>query len=388
MPRRMTVILALILALTITTAAVCADHSVLPAADELDETQALNRAVALLCAERGIDEADVRGHWYCYSVYYDASTWFEDSTEAFWEIILVDPQVSREGDGYRVHPAVRYRLDAATGEPITDSEENREGLEWEAWERSDPADWRYRYVPTTDQMQPAEALRRAQELLCEAIDCDMETVAALWRDYVLSGSTDHDGRFWYHVHLGYGGGLGTEHSPFTWHVYLDADTGAVVWQSDPARFAGRWAVRSSGQSWSNWYDEQRSLFEAAWGNPADWDYLQWLTFEEHCFGLPYWPEPHNGLPRADECSFEAACDAALAWLAEEDAENGATHSWQISGSAFYADTNNWTHTLLHRGVTENERKWSLIFVSDDPSPVRMLVYVDPATGEVTDGPRG
>ena len=357
-----------------------ADHSVLTAPGDIDETQALDIAVKALCDQLQTDEYQIRGHWYFYGDYYSKWIHLEDYKGAVWYIDLVDPVIQSESDmydGYCIHRRFAYLLNASNGE-ILEMEEST-ALD----DINDPYDLIYMYVPTKEQMQPAEALCRAQELLMNALGCDRETLNS-WRDYILEGSSTEDGRFWYHVFMGYGGWLGNETGPFSWHVYFDANTGDVVWQTDPERIAGRLAIQSSGQEWSDWYREQKDKYEREWGNINSWDYHQYAEFEEHCYGLPYWPEEHYGLPLENEYSYEEALSMAENWLKAQENES----HWILKSSAFYADLNNWYHSLLRQGIKSKERVWSFVFVNDDDPATEEEVYVDPSTGRIVDGPHG
>lgn len=72
--KRTTILRLITIALSLTALLLCltalADHSVLPKDGDLNETEALNCAVELLCADRGLTEDEVRGHWYYFATYY------------------------------------------------------------------------------------------------------------------------------------------------------------------------------------------------------------------------------------------------------------------------------------------------------------------------------
>ena len=357
-----------------------ADHSTIPKDSDMNDTQALDKAVELFCAEHGINEDILRGHWYCWLIYYDSQSWIDGYSGSVWDVEIVSPEIEIDEYGEDAHPAIIYYLNATTGELL--EKEN-----WYAYEHEDEwlYPWNYMFIPTKDQMQPTEALHRAQELLQETIKCDNDTLNK-WYDYMIRGCTDTNGKFWYHVEIGFSGYLGGYEDPFMWNVYLDANTGEIIWQSDPVRFAKRYAISKSGISWYDWYDEQIVMYEELWGNMDQWDYLKEAAFEEHCGGHPSWPEPHRGLPREDECTYAEACAAALAWLAEQDGDT--PHAWTVKHSVFYVDPNNRIHYLLPQGITENEHLWALWFTYDGSTDRPVLIYIDPATCEVTAGPRG
>ena len=52
------------------------------------------------------------------------------------------------------------------------------------------------------------------------------------------------------------------------------------------------------------------------------------------------------------------------------------------------DYENRRHELLALGITEPEHLWALWLVKAGIQGPQVLVYVDPATGEITDGPVG
>ncbi len=354
-----------------------ADHSVLARPGDIDETQAVDHAVEALTDELKTGESEIRGRWYCYAVYYEDWTWIDGFSGSVWAVELTDPDVKDTENSVQVHRCFSYILDASNGEVMQMEEKD-------AWDDiSDPEDWQPLFVPTQQQIQPAEALARAQELLMTALDCDRDTLEN-WRDYTLTASTDPNGRFWYHVFMGYGGRLGSNTDPMAWHVYLDAHTGEIIWQTDPERFVGRWAVQAAGQDWKDWYQEQKTAYEAEWGGIGSWDYLQLAEFEKHCHGLPYWPEEHFGLPSENELSYENALSAARTWLEEQ----GMSSRLSLRQSVFYADMSNERHCLLAQGITESSRFWSFEFVSEDDPDFREEVFVDPVSGEIIDAGNG
>ena len=236
-----------------------ADHSVMTEPGDIDATQAVDHAVESLLTQLKTDENEIRGHWYCSTEYYKTWAWIGGFNGSVWSVRLIDPAVSGTEDGYQIHRSYDYIIDASSGE-ILEVEANT------TWDKiNDPEDWQPFYVPTKEQMQPAEALTHARELLMNALNCSPETLNN-WNDYMLTASTDENGRFWYHVFMGYGGDLGSFTNPFAWHVYLDANTGEVIWQTNPERLAARWAIQRSGKDWYDWYREQETIYESVWGN--------------------------------------------------------------------------------------------------------------------------
>ena len=358
-----------------------ADHSVLRMPGEINETEALDRAVSCLCSELKLSEDEIRGKWYCSSEYY------RKTENNIWWISLIDPNVNGFHNPLQIHREFYYQLNAADGSMI----QTDESVAYD--DPNDPLDWEFMLVPTKDQMQPAEALEKAQALLQEALNCDKETLHE-WRDYLLTGITDmnsvseKNGRFWYHIRLGYGGSLGDDTDALTWHVYLDANTREVIWQSDPERFAGRWAVQSTGTNWYDWFNEQKKIYTEKWGDFNTWDYLKYAEFDQHCSGFPYFPEAFYGLPGDTDLSYEEALTIAESWLTEHETQS----DWHLMSSSFFIDLNNWYHTQLMQGIIHQERVWCFVFrragASDHDWHAQIHVYVDPETGEVVDGPQG
>ncbi len=347
-----------------------ADHSKLTQPGEINETEALDFAVKALCSELDLTEDDVRGKWYF------SGTYYRKTENNIWWMSLMDPDVIGFRDPLEIHREFSWQLDAADGSIV----ETDEFVAYD--DLCDPLDWGFMLVPTQDQMQPAEALEKAQALLQEALDCDEETLHE-WRDYLLTGVTDmnsipeKNGRIWYYIRLGYGGTLGSDVGALTWHVYLDANTREVVWQSDPERFAGRWAVQTTGVSWYDWYEEELKAYEEKWGDDNTWDYLKHAEFEKHCSGLPYWPEQCYDLPSANEISYEDALSTAQTWMSKEYPGN----SWQLQGSALWADMYN-EYTIRVVDGREKERAWVFTFVSENDPRIQMEAFIDPQTGKV------
>ena len=243
-------------------------------------------------------------------------------------------------------------------------------------------------IPRKDQMQPAEAVQKAVDLLAEAFETWKpapwpEDEITRWSNYELNGSSDGSGRFWYHVRFG---DLSGAYSVYTWHVWLDANTGEVVWQSDPERFAARCLYLHTGINYDTHYRQVEEQCEATWWKRNTWNYLQHAEFEERCFGHPFWPEARHGLPGEGECSYEEACAAAAAWLREQEETPGV---WVAVSSIFHVDSGNQRHERLAQGITEEDHLWEIWLKRlGAPDGERVQVYIDPATCEVTDGPRG
>lgn len=369
MKRVMLMITALVAAILMCLPAL-ADHSVLPKEGDLNETQAVDVMVSLLCRRLNCDEEDIRGHWYYFAVYYPEARFLDGYNGSAWSI-TAEPAESQDSISW-----AEAAIDAQTGDVI-EWDEDTVGV----W--ADDPDSRYRVplIPRKDQMQPAEAIECAIDLLTEALEAYSPfDDASLWRGYMLFGSSDETGRFWYHVILG-----STDDSPWSWHVWLDANTSEVIWQTDAERFAHRCIYLHTGMTYEGAYQYKLAQFEERWGNSVNWNYIQAAEFEEQCFGHPSWPEPHWGLPNEDECSYEEACEAAITYLSGGVQTNG---SWSVVGSIFYVDPYGRIHDLIARGITENEHLWALWLVNEPAPTERVLVYIDPDTCEVTDGPVG
>ena len=378
---------ALILALVLCLCAMCAlaDHSVLPKEGDLNETEALNCAVKLLCEDSGLTEEEVKGHWYYWAVYYDDPLFIDDYSGSVWDVQLVDPERSGEKqdfEHYWIHRSKVYYLNGMTGEIVERGEDYYEEEELEVWEGENPYDWCYPLVPTEDQMQPDEAIRMTQDILSEAVGVEN---ADEWQDYNLYAVTDN-GRFWYRMLLG-------NHSinpsnPFSLTVWLDASTHEVIWHSDLDRLAFRYNVYQTTGSWSNWYKEQVAEYEEKWGSRNTWNYQQYAEFEEHCAGRPDVPEKFYDVPGLNEIGYEEACSRAIAW---QEANDQVSRTWTVKNSAFIVDVylEGWTNEMMPSGIPpEYVRRWSIVLTSDDPEPVSVEIYIDPATGEIVDGPVG
>ena len=354
-----------------------ADHSVLPKEGDLNETEALNCAVELLCVERGLTEDEVRGHWYYYATYYEESSWagFSDYSGSYWYVSMINPAVSGEetkyGRVYLIHELMVYYLRADTGMPL----QNDDGYEPVVMETKDePSDWRYPLVPTADQMKPDEVIGAAQSLLSGAVSTEN---IHKWKDYSLIALTDN-GHFWYRITIGNASIDLNGYLSFT--AWIDADTRQVIWHSDLDRLGFRYHIRQTTGSWFDWYDQQEAAYEAEWGPSYTWDYRQHAAFEEECRGIVYWPERQFGMPGASDVSYEAARDAAAAWVAEE---KDPTREWQVIGSWFHDNENAWIDDLLADSIPPaGNRYWEIGFESTEPTLIRLGVEVDPATGEV------
>ena len=381
----------ILLAIVVLTAAILlclsasADHSVLPKEGDLNETEALNCAVRLLCAEQGLNEDGIRGHWYYHANYY-TNGWLDDAEGSMWIVYLIDPEIIGEteetDEPYWIHREHTYYLQADTGAQIFVAEEH--GPEdKQAWENAvNPLDWRSPLVPTMDQMQPDEVIGAAQEMISSAVGPEN---LHKWKDYFLIALTDN-GRFWYRITIGNSSIDTIGYLSYT--AWIDADTRQVIWHSDLDRLAFRYHIRQTTGSWYDWYDEQEASYEAEWGERSTWNYLQYAEFEEHCAGRPWVPEKFFGLPEENEVGYEEVCSTAIAW---QTARDDTSKAWSVRSSAFIVDVYlwNWIDELMNGGIPPKiVRRWSIVLISDDPEPTTVEVWIDPATGEIADGPVG
>ncbi len=351
-----------------------ADHSVLPKEGNLNETEALNCAVSLLCADLGLNEEDIRGHWYYDAVYYTNGS-FVDTEGSIWTVHLVDPDIIGETERpnavYRVHSRHTYDLRADTGTQIADAGDSMPNETYE--NAGDPLSWLYSFVPTADQVQPHEAIEQARMTLAEAVGPDN---VHEWKDYLVTAVTDQ-GRFWYRITLGHDSI--DINWPLTFTMWIDANSGEVIWHSDAERLAFRYEIYQTEGSWTAWFNGRLDAREAEWGPSDTWDYRQHAAFEEECGGKVYWPEREFALPGASDVSFEAARDAAVAWVAG----NGGDREWHVIGSWFHDNDNAWIDEMMHDGIPPaGNRYWEIGFESTEPTLIRFGVEVDPTTGEV------
>ena len=239
----------------------------------------------------------------------------------------------------------------------------------------------YPMIPRGDQMQPSEAVARAAALCAEAVP---RADISRWCFYTLRGYRDEGGSPRYHVVMGWDKRT-NENDPHAWHVCLDADTGETVWQSDPVRFAARYAVTETGLTYQAWYDREHAAYEAQWGDAGHWDYRQYAEFEEHCSGNPSWPEKHFALPGDSDCGYDAACEAAIAYLSERFSLTG---TWTVVCSSFLVDGWERLSERLARGAMEEKHLWNLTLVNSDQPGERVTVEVDPVTLDAADGGLG
>ena len=94
-----------------------ADHSVLPAEGDMNETQALDRAIEIICQEKNIGEEKVRGHWFFYTCYYESTFYYDYDADMFqsydvssWSVNLVEPNSSS------CYEKPKYVLDEKNGD--------------------------------------------------------------------------------------------------------------------------------------------------------------------------------------------------------------------------------------------------------------------------------
>ena len=390
--KQQAVILFLALSLILSLPAL-ADHSVLPAAGDLNETQALDRAVAYLCSEKNLREEDVRGHWFFFTAYYEHAKWLEGYEGAAWSVLLVDPDAScsyesqemvpdeTEEKGWRWEKQLRpamlrysFTLNVADGSLLEQTEEPFP-LEGTA------GSFRLILVPDKSRLQPQEALDRAYGFLARALQVPEEEARATFRDYHLGASSAlGSSRCWYHAELYAFGSVAC-----SYHVYLDLDSGELIEKTDDRIIAGRFALWQQGIDHATWYWEQVQAQEAEWGPEDTWDYRQNAAFEEKCFGYPYYVlNLAAGLPRADECTLEQAEAAARGYLAGQ--YGVPEQNWKLTGSLFWADCWGDWEDRLSRFETAAKRLWQLTF--ENEAGETETVYVDPSACEIEEGGHG
>ncbi|MBR6029454.1 MAG: hypothetical protein IKP40_10225 [Clostridia bacterium] len=365
MKRTALMVIILMIAL-LTCLSAFADHSVLPSAGDLNETQALDIMVSFLCQQMNCSEDEIRGRFHYMATYYPKSSWVNDYRGSLWGVCINSPE-PREDVSY-----AKADINAQTGEII----EFLLSDEWD-WTGYEEGLDRLPLIPAKDQMQPHEAIDRARAILAETVGSDH---AEEWQDYHLAAVTDQ-GRFWYLIILGRDNIEAKW--PLTLTVWIDADTGEVIWHSDTERLAFRYEIYRNTGSWTAWYSEQIAGRVAEWGPSYTWDYRQHAAFEEACGGIIYWPERLYGLPGDADTSFDAACDAAAAWVSETEDPAG---EWCMIGSWFHDDENGWINWIdceYAGGIPpEDTRYWEIGFESSQPSLTRFGVKVDCVTGEV------
>ena len=340
-----------------------ADHSVLPKEGDLNETQAVDVMVSFLCEQMNCGEDEVRGHYHYHAIYYPSASWLDDYPGPVWSLV-VDSSEPRNDISY-----ADADIDARTGEII--NWRARSDWDWAGYEGGLNT---YPLIPRKGQVQPHEVIQRARTMLAEAVGPEN---AGEWQDYNMGADTDQ-GHFWYRIILGHDN---IEiRWPLTFTMWIDADSGEVIWHTDTDRLAFRYGIYKAEGSWTAWYHEQYAAREAEWGPSYTWDYRQHAAFEEECRGIVYWPERQFGMPGASDVSYEAACDAAAAWVAEE---KDPTREWQVIGSWFHDNENAWIDDMMRDGIPpEGNRYWEIGFESTEPTLRRFGVMVDPATGEV------
>ena len=85
------------------------------------------------------------------------------------------------------------------------------------------------------------------------------------------------------------------------------------------------------------------------------------------------------MPGASDIGYEAARDAAIAWVEENE---DSTREWQVIGSWFHDDENAWIDDMLADSIPPvGNLYWEIGFESMEPTLCRFGVEVDSATGE-------
>ena len=347
-----------------------ADHSPLPPETALNETQVLDLAVAQVCAEYRLTEADIRGQWH-YSAHYQEAIperkvpyWLFGYPGEAWIVCLDDPT---DGSGVFEY---RLTLDPESGACLVP-------VETRTWSPEDfdvPYLWLSPFVPRKDQLQPAAAEDAALEALADALEMTPSEVRSQFREcWRENAVTNAGGRFWYHIQFWCDSSL--ENPLF--HMYMDADTGRILRQTDPRTAAGRWRQWQSGVPWDEWYDDQLARRIAEWGEEDCWDYEQHAAFMRQCCVIPMAGYATCDLPAPGESSLAEAVAAAQRWMAEAPYYSAAV--WKLTGSVLEAWPYDDSALCLRAEDNFEDRRWVLTFVSDDPLAEEIHLFLDPAT---------
>ena len=111
MKRTALMVIILMIAL-LTCLSAFADHSVLPSAGDLNETQALDIMVSFLCQQMNCSEDEIRGRFHYMATYYPKSSWVNDYRGSLWGVCINSPE-PREDVSY-----AKADINAQTGEII------------------------------------------------------------------------------------------------------------------------------------------------------------------------------------------------------------------------------------------------------------------------------
>ena len=337
-----------------------ADHSIMPGDGLMDETAAVDAAVAFLCQRLGCGEEEIRGKYYYRTLFYESGWTFKGPV---WSMTVIDPTVNEDGETL---VSYNYEINASTGDVL---DEGKRDFGWFVWELKDTP-----VIPRKDQLQPAEAIDRARAMIREVLGLSDEEMKDHWRDYVLDGWNENGG-YRYRVTM-----CDLNLWEYTWEAVLNVETGSVVWHTDPQRFAARRAIEESG-GYENWYLEQREAYIAEWGDPDTWDYEKWAAFEEHCFGSPLYPEAHCGLPGEEDCGPEEALDAVGRYLDGYAGPGMDTDAWTVRGSKFLLDHINENDPYPMPGYIAGTHVWELLVYFEMTGELA-LITVDAASAEV------
>ncbi len=72
-----------------------ADHSIMPGDGLMDETAAVDAAVAFLCQGLGCGEEEIRGKYYYRTLFYESGWTFKGPV---WSITVINPTVNEDGE--------------------------------------------------------------------------------------------------------------------------------------------------------------------------------------------------------------------------------------------------------------------------------------------------
>ncbi len=302
--KRTVISIALLLAAMLLCLPALADHSVMPGEGIMDETAAVDAAVAFLCQSLGCGEEDIRGKFHYRALIYNNR---QAADNPVWGISVIDPTVNEDGETL---VSYHYEIDAVSGEVMY---KGTSDSTWFVEELRDAP-----LIPRKDQLQPAEAIDRARAMIREALGLSDDVMKDHWRDYWLDGWNEN-GENRYRVNVG-----DPDLMEKAWQAVLDVESGSVVWHTDPLRFAARHAIDESG-GYENWVREQQEAYAVKWDDAGVWDYRKWAALEELCF---------CGLPGEGDCSPEEAMDTIGQYMGRYAGPGMNTEAWSVWDSIF------------------------------------------------------
>ena len=99
-----------------------ADHSIMPGDGLMDETAAVDAAVAFLCQRLGCGEEEIRGKYYYRTLFYESGWTFKGPV---WSMTVIDPTVNEDGETL---VSYHYEINASTGDVLDEGKEISVGL--------------------------------------------------------------------------------------------------------------------------------------------------------------------------------------------------------------------------------------------------------------------